>query len=690
MKHSTLILKICFLVTIGVFVSGCSSERPVTASLILHFTSPTENRSLGADIESQITKIKGELTSGDGYDSVPFTTYYGVVSLESITPGNWSVQATAYTAHDTPIASGVQTFILTEGENGAFSITLSPSLTGSGSLRLQFTVPEEAGITGVTAEISGILYSADLPEPDATSDICELIADSLPAGRHSITLSFIRGESSAGVMTEMVTIWNGITSGSWINADGSLSEVRHFTENELFSGNAEPAEIRLPGLLVPEDFSYTGNTFNYQVPVYDSPAFVVYQGAPGQTIRYVYDSGEPVTYYSGKVVMLTSPAVRASLVITVTAPDRETEKIYTITLNRVFCITYDSSGSTAGTPPPVSYPQAGVNYMIAENTMTKQDSMFYCWSSLPGRTGDYYFAGTEKLFTSDTTLYPVWRKYDGAIGSTGGIFTQTDGTNSFQHTISPFEMGRYEVTYDLWYTVRLFAESNGYTLSLSGREGNDGVVGAPPTDARYEPATMMNLRDTLVWCNAYSQMVGLTPVYYTDAAFTTPLKVSNDSETVSTTLGSADNPYVNWNANGYRLPTEAEFKYAASYNNGTNWTPANYASGASADTTNQLETDKVAWYSVNTTKTMAVGTKAPNALGFYDLSGNVWEYCWDPNLTYPVGPQTDYRGGTFVQQRMLNCGGWNVDASYMKVGLRHGRYNYQEADHIGFRVVRSL
>src|SRR5271157_1326258 len=74
----------------------------------------------------------------------------------------------------------------------------------------------------------------------------------------------------------------------------------------------------------------------------------------------------------------------------------------------------------------------------------------------------------------------------------GGTFTQTDGTNSFSHAISAFKMGKYQVTYDLWYTVYSWAIVNGYTFQNAGAEGSNGTAGFPPTTAKYQPVTTVN------------------------------------------------------------------------------------------------------------------------------------------------------------------------------------------------------
>jgi formylglycine-generating enzyme required for sulfatase activity len=276
----------------------------------------------------------------------------------------------------------------------------------------------------------------------------------------------------------------------------------------------------------------------------------------------------------------------------------------------------------------------------------------------------------------------------------GGTFIQTDdtGTNSFSHTISAFKMGKYQVTYNLWYIVYQWAVSHGYTFANAGIEGCCGATGVAPTAAKDNPVTTVNWRDAIVWCNAFSQKLGLSPVYCSDASFTTAIKTSSGG-IIDTTAGSVDNPYVNWNTNGYRLPTEGEYQYAASYIDGTNWTPYNYASGATADYTNEVATDLVGWDNVNSAGTThAVGGLTANALGIYDMSGNVYEWCWDWYDVYPGTAQTNYRGPTSspYSGRVIR-GGLYIDvASRMQVGFRsYYYYPYLAYSISGFRFART-
>lgn len=257
-------------------------------------------------------------------------------------------------------------------------------------------------------------------------------------------------------------------------------------------------------------------------------------------------------------------------------------------------------------------------------------------------------------------------------------------------TLTPFIMGKYEVTYQYWYEVKSWATSNGYSFQNAGSEGSEGskgTDGATPTAASSEPVTMISWRDAIVWCNALSEKESLTPCYTTAGGVV--IKDSRDAN-----AAVVDAAVLTLSATGYRLPTEAEWEYAASYKDGTNWTPASWASGASAGVIDAVATNTVAWYSSNSgSKTQAVGGKKPNQLGIYDMSGNVSEFCSDLSGTITAGtPVSDPTGAVTGIGRVFRGGSFGTGTSnasrVLRVGNRDGYGPSAKGSGFGFRIVR--
>ena len=263
--------------------------------------------------------------------------------------------------------------------------------------------------------------------------------------------------------------------------------------------------------------------------------------------------------------------------------------------------------------------------------------------------------------------------------------------------LSPYMIGKTEVTYELWYSVLKWNTDNGkgYVFANQGREGSHGTDGALPTEAgKKEPVTMVSWRDCIVWCNAYTEKTKGSDeqcVYRKSDSDSTVLKNA-------TAEAACDSAYADMGKKGFRLPTEAEWEYAARWQGsdktnaaqyGDVWlTKLNSASGAKADWNDAAETGAVAWYSGNSGgKTHPVGERRANALGLHDMSGNVWEWCFDWYGDIEANTVTDPQGGASGAYRVDRGGSWFSHAYYCTVGRRYSLSPGDRYYSLGFRLA---
>jgi formylglycine-generating enzyme required for sulfatase activity len=191
--------------------------------------------------------------------------------------------------------------------------------------------------------------------------------------------------------------------------------------------------------------------------------------------------------------------------------------------------------------------------------------------------------------------------------------------------IKPFSMGKFPVTQDLYYQVTNQNPSEFINLN--------------------KPVETVSWKDAVTFCNALSVFADLKPCY----DFTENNLISFDPH-----------------ANGFRLPTEAEWQFACQGG----------SSGIRYD-----ELDEIAWYKNNSDHTThEVGQKKPNQFGLYDMLGNVWEWCSDI-----------YDESVYGSYRILRGGGWcDHERSVMATTRRRSHPISFKIDDLGFRIAKNI
>lgn len=172
------------------------------------------------------------------------------------------------------------------------------------------------------------------------------------------------------------------------------------------------------------------------------------------------------------------------------------------------------------------------------------------------------------------------------------------------------------------------------------------VVGDRPSAVRGDrlPVEGVSWWDAVRFCNALSRREGLVPAYQLDG----------------------DGEGIEWDrsADGYRLPTEAEWEYAC-------------RAGTTGPRYGPL--DEIAWYRANSGgRVHKVGGRQPNAWGLYDMLGNVWDWCWDV-----------YDAEVYGTYRVLRGGGWFDEHWSCRASVRRRSHPAYRVDDVGFRLARS-
>ncbi len=318
-------------------------------------------------------------------------------------------------------------------------------------------------------------------------------------------------------------------------------------------------------------------------------------------------------------------------------------------------------------PPTLVIPRAFISEIMVPLDSIDYDGGWIVNNSIPKReeqtltvvlTVEQQGRQTTYIFTFESVMASA------SVLVEGGTFTMGDEFGDLWDWCRPvhqvtltydFYMGKYEVTFDEY---DAFCEATGRSKPSDWGWGN-------------RPVINVSWWDAIAYCNWLSQKEGL-PVAYRLCGEPSEGQMLDANGNVTTDITKVL---------GYRLPTEAEWEYAA--RGGKHHSPYKYSGSNNVD--------EVAWYGGDSgDKTHEIGLKLPNALGIYDMSGNVWEWCSDWWYEYTETPTTNPYNSTAGSYRVRRGGSWNDNATSTRVAFRFGASPTGTADSLGFRIARTV
>jgi formylglycine-generating enzyme required for sulfatase activity len=282
-----------------------------------------------------------------------------------------------------------------------------------------------------------------------------------------------------------------------------------------------------------------------------------------------------------------------------------------------FSVAYDGNGYTGGGAPTdsQSYPTGqAVTVLANSGSLKKTGSYFGGWNTAANGSGTGYASGASfTMGTSNVTLYAQW---------TADLNAALTASGTALHVVTVIPAGGSAVYRGMVLTSYGMSETEvtqgDYQIVRGSNPAANGIRGVGPD----YPVYLVSWHDGVRFCNALSALLGMTPVYNTDTWV------------------------ANFSNNGFYLPTDAQWEYAAG--------------GPNHYTFPQGNTFNASDYVCYTTATQTVKSKPANGFGVYGMGGNVWEWCHDwYGGSFPYTDQTDPNGPASGTLRVFRGGGFD-------------------------------